>query len=244
MHNSNEYDLHNQQALILGIGTSVASSALILGIDTDRVSVVFTLITSRNKKVASSSASAAPPYVLSFLDENESWKLLRKKVFGRGTCPLDLEDLGRQMVKVCGGLPISIVALEDFLAGRERTYEIWCQLVAYVKGNFIAENDNICKESLALSYIHLLREFKLCFLYTGVYPKDYEIPIWQLIQLWIAEGFIPQSEGIKIEDTAEFKYLATLIDQNLIEVVSRRTDGGVKKCRIPDLLRYICIEKN
>ena len=57
----------------------------------------------------------------------------------------------------------------------------------------------------------------------------------QLIQLWIAEGFIRKIQNRNIEDVAEY-YLEELIDQSLIQVATKRLDGGVKTCRIHDLL--------
>ena len=43
---------------------------------------------------------------------------------------------------------------------------------------------------LKLSYEGLPEKLKPYFLYLGIYPKDYEIPMKELIQLWMAEGFI------------------------------------------------------
>ena len=65
----------------------------------------------------------------------------------------------------------------------------------------------------------------------------------QLIQLWIAEGFIRKIQNRNIEDVAEY-YLEELIDQSLIQVATKRLDGGVKTCRIHDLLRDLCISES
>ena len=86
------------------------------------------LITSRIKEVASHASSIndsippIPPYELPFLDEDKSWELFSKKVFGGGTCPLELETLGRQIVKSCHGLPLAIVVLGGLLANKEKTH--------------------------------------------------------------------------------------------------------------------------
>ena len=65
----------------------------------------------------------------------------------------------------------------------------------------------------------------------------------QLIRLWIAEGFIWQIGNRNIEDVAE-DYLEELIDRSLIQVATKRLDGGVKTCRIHDLLRDLCISES
>ena len=65
----------------------------------------------------------------------------------------------------------------------------------------------------------------------------------QLIRVWIAEGFIQQIGNRNIEDVVE-DYLEELINQSLTQVAAKRLDGGVKTCRIHDLLRDLCISKS
>ena len=65
----------------------------------------------------------------------------------------------------------------------------------------------------------------------------------QLIQLWIAEGFIQQTGERKKEDVAE-DYLEELINRSLIQVATKRIDGGVKTCRIRYLLHDLCISES
>jgi chaperonin cofactor prefoldin len=195
------------------------------------------LITSRIKEVALH-ASLTPPYFLQFLYKDESWELFCKKVFRGGECPLELETLGRQIVEGCRGLPLSIVVLGGVLANKEKTYRTWSKVIADVNW-YLTE----CKDILALSYTHLPRRLKPCFLFFGTYPEDFEIHVRKLIQLWIAEGFIQHIGKRNIEDVAD-DYLEELIDRNLIQVAARRSDGGVEKCRIHDLLRDLCITKS
>jgi hypothetical protein len=195
------------------------------------------LITSRINEVALH-ASLTPPYFLQFLNKDESWELFCKKVFRGGECPLELNTLGRQIAEGCRGLPLSIVVLGGLLANKEKTHRTWSKVIADVNW-YLTE----CKEILALSFTHLPRRLKPCFLYFGTYPEDFEIPVKQLIQLWIAEGFIQHTGRRNIEDVAE-DYLEELIDLNLIQVATKSLYGGAKKCRIHDLLRDLCITKS
>ncbi|PHT67720.1 hypothetical protein T459_27207 [Capsicum annuum] len=39
----------------------------------------------------------------------ESWMLLKNKVFNTRSCPLVLEDVGQKIAQKCGGLPLSVV---------------------------------------------------------------------------------------------------------------------------------------
>ncbi|KAB1202000.1 Disease resistance protein RPP13 [Morella rubra] len=198
------------------------------------------LITSRIKEVASH-ASLTLPYFLQCLSREESWELFNKKVFRGDDCPSELKNLGRQIAERCHGLPLSIVVLGGLLARKGKTQRMWSKLIGHVNW-YLTQATTICKDILALSYIHLPRHLKRCFLYFGIYPEGFEIPVRQLFQLWMAEGFIQQTGNRDLEDVAE-DYLEDLIDRSLIQVASRRTDGGAKTCRIHDLLRDLCISE-
>ncbi|XP_030942920.1 probable disease resistance protein RF9 isoform X2 [Quercus lobata] len=204
------------------------------------------LITSRIKEVAVHASSlnnpSIPPYELPFLKEDESWELFSKKVFWGATCPLELETLGRLMVKSCHGLPLAIVVLGGLLANKEKTHQTWSKYIGNVN-SYLNEDRSSCMDILALSYNHLPRHLKPCFLYFGIYPEDFEISMRQIIRLWIAEGFIRQIGNRIMEDIAE-DYLEELIDRSLIQVATKRLDGGVKTCRIHDILRDLCISES
>ncbi|XP_059442121.1 putative disease resistance RPP13-like protein 3 [Corylus avellana] len=195
------------------------------------------LITSRITEVALH-ASLTPPYFLQFLNKDESWELFCKKVFRGGECPPELENLGNQIAEGCRGLPLSIVVLGGLLANKEKTHRTWSKVIADVNW-YLTE----CRDILALSYTYLPRRLKPCFLYIGAFPEDFEITVNELIKLWIAEGFIQHTGRRNIEDVAD-DYLEELIDRNLIQVATRRSDEGVKTCRIHDLLRDLCIIKS
>ncbi|KAF3437622.1 hypothetical protein FNV43_RR20378 [Rhamnella rubrinervis] len=195
------------------------------------------LITTREREVAWH-ASPAPPYELQFLDENESWELLRKEVFRGRECPPDLIQLGKKIAKSCGGLPLSIVLLGGTLAAKNKSYQVWSRFIGNVN-SYLAEGVSILK----LSYNHLPPELKACFLYLGLFPEDSEINVRHLIELWIAEGFIQSDRSTSIYDVAE-DYLEKLIDRSMIQVATKRPDGGVKTCRIHDLLRDLCISES
>ncbi|TKY64903.1 putative disease resistance RPP13 protein 3 [Spatholobus suberectus] len=98
------------------------------------------------------------------------------------------------------------------------------------------------------SELSLPARLKPCFLYLGMYPEDYKIPAKQLIQLWISEGLlIQETSGSPSTPEQEYiaeDYLDELVDRSLVQVVNRTSDGGVKTCRIHDLLRDLCISES
>lgn len=201
------------------------------------------LITSRSEEVASKICTIEP-YKLQRLSDEDSWILLSKKVFRREKCPPNLETAGRKISIACKGLPLSIVVIAGILRSKEKSERIWEKVTSNVNW-FINKEDTLVKEIVILSYEILPRRLKPCFLYFGIYPEDYEIPARQLIHLWIAEGFITETgNGGMIEEDVAEEYLEELIRRNLIQVERRRTDGGVKTCRIHDLLRDLCMSES
>ncbi|KAI9103672.1 hypothetical protein K1719_023295 [Acacia pycnantha] len=200
------------------------------------------LITTRANEVASH-ANSFLSYYLPFLNEEESWKLFSKRVFQGEGVPSDLELLGKRMVKCCGGLPISIVVLAGILANKEKSHREWSKVISHVNSYLTRPETHIHDIVLKLSYDSLPPRLRPCFLYFGMFPEDYEIHVRRLIQLWVAEGFIHHSGSRITEDVAE-DYVDELIDRSLIQVGRRRSDGGIKTCRIHDLLRELCISKS
>ncbi|XP_059650662.1 putative late blight resistance protein homolog R1A-10 [Cornus florida] len=186
-------------------------------------------------------ALQAEPYHLSFLNEDESWNLLRFKVFRKGSCPIDLIEIGKEIAKKCGGLPLAIVVISGLLAKKDETEEWWKHVSGSV-GSYIISDPEQYMDTLALSYNHLPQHLKPCFLYFGAIPEDYEIPVRQLISLCVAEGFIRQNEQKSLEEVAE-DYLMDLIDRSLTIVSKRRSDGGIKACCVHDLLHDLCLRK-
>ncbi|WJX45146.1 hypothetical protein P8452_32047 [Trifolium repens] len=201
------------------------------------------LITSRLKDVASHT-SRDPPYLLQFLNEEQSWELFSKKVFRGGeeySC--DLESVGKQIVKSCRGLPLSIVVLAGLLANKEKSHREWSKVLGHVNWYLTRDETQVKDVVLKLSFDDLPSRLKPCFLYLGIFPEDSEIRVRQLLQLWVAEGFIQETGSRDAYDVAE-DYLYELIDRSLVQVARVKINGGVKTCQIHDLLRDLCILKS
>ncbi|XP_014522641.1 disease resistance protein RPP13-like [Vigna radiata var. radiata] len=200
------------------------------------------LITSRSREVATHAGLDIPHY-LPFLNEGESWELFRKKVFIDGDCPSDLEPLGKQMVERCCGLPLSIVVLAGLLANKEKSHTLWSKVVDHVNSYINQDKTQVNDIVLKLSYDNLPRRLKPCFLYLGLFPEDFEIPVASLLQKWVAEGFI-QDTGDKDPDDIAEDYLYELIDRSLVQVTRVKLNGSLEKCQVHDLLRDLCISQS
>ncbi|KAF8410910.1 hypothetical protein HHK36_003447 [Tetracentron sinense] len=203
------------------------------------------LFTTRIKDVALHADPRSPLHELHFLSDSESWELFSKRAFPMENdeiaCIPELENLGRQIVARCGGLPLAIVILGGLLSRKEKTSSVWLRVLQSVSWQLTQDPDQLV-EILALSYNDLPYYLKPCFLYFGLFPEDSEVPAGKLMLLWIAEGFVQQRDEESMEDVAE-DLLEELIDRSMIQVAEKRFDGGIKTCRIHDLLRDLAISE-
>ncbi|XP_027096733.2 putative late blight resistance protein homolog R1B-16 [Coffea arabica] len=196
------------------------------------------VITSQNKSVALHANAEIGPYYMRFLHPEESRMLLRHKVFGQSELPEELEEHEVRILQRCGGLPLAIVVLAGILLNHRHNLR-WWERVSEGMTEYIARDMSQMFDVIKLSYNNLPHHLKPCFLYMGVFREDYDIPVWRLLRLWIAEGFIGSHQSISLEDLAEY-YLMDLVDKNLVMVGRRSSDGRIKTCRIHDTLRDFC----
>ncbi|XP_006367044.2 putative late blight resistance protein homolog R1B-23 [Solanum tuberosum] len=200
------------------------------------------LLTTRETDVAIY-ATTSSPHKMDLLNLDNSWKLLRVKVFGlEHDHPAELEEIGKTIAGKCQGLPLIISVIAGPLSKTvPKTLESW-KYVAKTLSEIIASHPNKCLGVLGLSYHQLPNRLKPCFLSMGDFPEDFQVDTRRLFQLWIAEGFIRASAGSResLEEVAEH-YLEDLINRNLIMARKKRFNGEVKACGIHDLLREFCL---
>ncbi|KAK1268176.1 putative disease resistance RPP8-like protein 2 [Acorus gramineus] len=200
------------------------------------------LLTTRFRDIAESADPSSPPYELRFLDDEESWELLRKKAFPtmRGRCPEVYESVGRSIARKCGGLPLQLVVLGGLL-GKKKKPEDWNRVDTGVDWELGV--DDRTSRVLALSYDDLPVRLKPCFLYLGVFPEDYEIPSSRLVRLWVAEGLAERTSFATTAEEVAWVYLEELIKRNLVLVVRRDVIGTVESCRVHDLLLELSVSE-
>ncbi|KAI3854340.1 hypothetical protein MKX03_012802 [Papaver bracteatum] len=205
------------------------------------------LLTTRNKNVALQADSLSLQLEPEPLNEEKSWELLRKKAFPNTNCyPADLEKLGREMVRKCGGLPLAICVLGGVLATKREDIKKWKYVHKDISSNINEGENGDVMGILALSYNDLPVHLKPCFLYLGLFPEDYAIPRKKLIRLWIAEGFIQHTKEnalVTLEEVGKHQYYAELIQRCMIQADKDPVPGQEKTCRMHDLMRDLCLSK-
>ncbi|KAG2724926.1 hypothetical protein I3760_01G041500 [Carya illinoinensis] len=124
----------------------------------------------------------------------------------------------KEMVSYCKGLPLAVIVLRGLLATK-RTLEEWKQVHRNVKSYPHQHKDPAISMVLALSYDDLPYHLKLCFLYLGHFPEDFEIQTKELIRMWMAKGLILQTGSNKetLENVGE-QYLKELVQRCMVQV--------------------------
>ncbi|KAL8544524.1 hypothetical protein ACS0TY_004916 [Phlomoides rotata] len=202
------------------------------------------MITTRLFDVASYANSSSRVYEMPFLDPDESWNLLGQKVFKRQNFPLELEKLGeetanelekigREIARSCGGLPLAIVLIAGLLSSVSKTKASWKGITDKVRPA-VATKDGQFEKIISLSYTYLPHHLRLCFLYMGCFPEDCKIRVSKLVKLWIAEGSVKLCLSKSFEEDAE-KYVEDLVKRSLVLVTSRKTNGKIKTCSLHNM---------
>ncbi|XP_019068866.1 putative late blight resistance protein homolog R1B-17 [Solanum lycopersicum] len=198
------------------------------------------MLTTRQQRVAE--AVSARPHYLENLSKEDSIKLLEQRVFAnKRTCPIELQGYRDGIVDKCCGVPLAIVVISGALRGCMDESE-WRVVEENVGKHLINKDDHkSCLKFVETSYNHLPQEKKAAFLYFGVFPQGFDIPAWNLIRLWVAEGLIKSGhKDSEIEKVAE-TYLSDFASRNLVMVMQKRSNGQIKTCRLHDMLHEFCI---
>ncbi|XP_019182372.1 PREDICTED: putative late blight resistance protein homolog R1B-14 isoform X2 [Ipomoea nil] len=195
------------------------------------------VLTSRQEKVVSDAKHICLP----FFTVDESWELLQVKLFKGSRCPGELENVGREISKKCGGLPLVVGLVADLLDRVEKSEQMWHKFLVALNSYPELRGGILSNDAIKLSYHRLSYNLKDCLLYFAAFPKDKRIDVSNLIKLWISEGFIDIKEE-RVEDTAEY-CLNHLVGSNLIMVSERKYDGGILSCVVHDLVRDFCLAK-
>ncbi|XP_078152839.1 putative disease resistance protein RGA1 [Carex rostrata] len=164
------------------------------------------LTTTRNEKVAKvmETTTCFDP---SNLSEYSCWQLFEHYAFSGTsyTMPKHLVDMGREITKKCGGLPLAIKSIASLLR-HETDEEVWREILESGLWE-IKESKEEIFPALQISYAHLPAYLKPCFLLCSMYPKDYVLRKMDLIRLWIAHGYIESRRNREIAEIGVEYYM-------------------------------------
>ncbi|XP_039171671.1 putative disease resistance protein RGA3 [Eucalyptus grandis] len=200
------------------------------------------LVTTRNQSVVEAIGTKSDIYDLKVLPEDKSWDLFKKTAFGDEEEPLNekLEQIGRDIVKKCGGVPLAIKTIGNLLYAKKE--KEWLYFKEHEFSKIDTLNPEIM-EVLKISYDHLQPGLKHCFAYCALFPKDYVFNKQTIIQLWMAQGFIESlDEHEEIEEIGD-DYVSNLLRGSFLEVeeVNPYT-GKVEMFKMHDLMHDLALK--
>ncbi|GMY22692.1 putative disease resistance RPP13-like protein 1 isoform X2 [Fagus crenata] len=196
------------------------------------------IVTTRSKRVASN-VCTIPTYLLKQLSNEECWSLFEKHAFKNGNAdefPV-LEEIGRQIVQKCKGLPLAAKALGGLLRSEQDLRE-WTKIL---KSDIwdLPEGNNSILPALRLSYHYLPSHLKRCFAYCSILPKDYEFKKDELVPLWMAEDLLLQFKGNeRMEEIGEW-YFDDLVSRSFFQRSSTYHSRFIMHDLVNDLAKFI-----
>uniref|UniRef100_A0A453Q4B7 Disease resistance protein winged helix domain-containing protein n=1 Tax=Aegilops tauschii subsp. strangulata TaxID=200361 RepID=A0A453Q4B7_AEGTS len=184
-------------------------------------------------------------HALRSLDEEQSWLLFSSKALPSyrisGIQNLDkYEELGRKLTRKCAGLPLALAVLGGYLSKNLNT-QAWSDVLLCWPST---KDTQMMRGIIARSYKNLPNHYlRSCVLYLAAFPEDYIISVSALINLWIAEGFIPHTPKHTVEKTARM-YVSELAQRSFLQVVPTSIiHECAEEIRIHDIIRDWCIEE-
>ncbi|XP_047949426.1 putative disease resistance protein RGA3 [Salvia hispanica] len=189
-----------------------------------------TIITTRDQKVA----ETVKPFHIhqpKALLEEECWSIIKNITFGDQGVQPDFEEKGKDIARRCGSLPLATYLVGGILRGK--TQQQW-ELIA----NTLQSQDEqkLTSEILRLSFQNLSPpSLKMCFTYCSIFPKGHKIVKQELIELWMAQGFLESND----KDDMEFvggTFSNVLVHNSMLQVAETDENGNVESFVMHDLL--------
>ncbi|XP_037464030.1 putative disease resistance protein RGA4 [Triticum dicoccoides] len=171
---------------------------------------------------------------VSRMSEDDGLMLLMKNSFQwPGRPGRTFQELGRQIVRRCDGLPLAIKAVAGTLSTR-KTEDEW-KKIRDCQWSIEGLPEGV-GGALYVSYRNLADELKQCFLWCALLPQSFEIRRDAVAYWWVAEGFVRKEHGCSVHQTAE-GYYYELVRRNLLQPTMDSVDLAVSTMH--DVLRSL-----
>jgi hypothetical protein len=200
------------------------------------------ITTTRKVGVAKACLSSAHDTIheMKPLSDEDSQILFYRRIFQReNSCPDDLQEVSKDILKKCGGVPLAIITIASLLVSNQQVKQKdeWFHLLSSI-GHGLTEGATVddMKKILLFSYYDLPCHLKTCLLYLSIFPEDFEIDKEWLIWRWIAEGFIQRERKESTLFEVGETYFCELVNRSLIMPAKLNGEGEVISCRIHDMV--------
>ncbi|KAM5559931.1 hypothetical protein ABKV19_021222 [Rosa sericea] len=187
------------------------------------------IVTTRSDKVGKV-METLPRCDLTKLSDDDCWRIIKDKAVGSFPMSKEQETTGKEIAKKCGGLPLMAKVLGDVL--RSKTSDEWRSIVNSKIWDS-PEGEKRIFSILKLSFDELKPSLKQCFAYCSMFIKDVDIEKDDLIQLWMAQGWLDSCSDMEERGN---QYFNILLGKSLFQDVTKDYGGNVTKCKMHDLV--------
>ncbi|KAM1222373.1 hypothetical protein ACFX2J_009918 [Malus domestica] len=180
------------------------------------------LVTTRNVTVASIMGTVPTNINLQTLSEEDCMSLFVKCAFKEGEereHP-NLFEIGKDIVRKCGGVPLAVKTLGCQLYSKIDERE-WAMIRDSAIWELEREGVAHVLPALRLSYTHLPPHLKRCLAYCSLLPRTYEeLNSRFLIQIWMVNGILESHDhgNLELEDVGEL-YFKELWERSFFQIV-------------------------
>ncbi|XP_043817102.1 putative disease resistance RPP13-like protein 1 [Manihot esculenta] len=199
------------------------------------------IVTTRSQDV-SLMMGATQAYSLKKLSHNECMSVFAQHALGANNFDdhLELKEIGEEIVKRCGGLPLAAKALGGILKGKPNP-DLWKEVLSSEMWE-LPDNRNNILPALKLSYLHLPPQLKRCFSYCAILPKDREFDRNELVLLWMAEGFLYDKKKMKDSEGLGQNYFDDLLSRSFFQQSNDNKSKYIMHDLIVDLACFVSRE--
>ncbi|KAA3456457.1 disease resistance protein RGA2-like [Gossypium australe] len=196
------------------------------------------IVTTRKEDVASTvQALSDQRHQPRRLEDEECWSIIKQRALTSSPMSHDLEPIGKEIAKQCRGVPLLAKVIGGTMS-KDRSRRAWLEIQ---KSGVWGSPDSVLEvESvLKLSFDRLPHpSLKKCFAYCAMFPEHYCFVKEELIQLWMAEGFLGSS--MAAVDTGD-KYLNELLSNSLFQDVEKDKFGNILTLKMHDSLHDLSL---
>ncbi|KAL4631901.1 hypothetical protein ACB092_04G012100 [Castanea dentata] len=201
------------------------------------------VVTTRSENVAEI-MKTHPRHQLEKLSKDDCWSIFKKRTStnGRIPFPLDLEAIGREIAKRCGRVPLVARVLGGIMC-LEFDKNKWLEIQNNKIWDLLDEDSSNIFLVLKLCFDYLpTPSLKRCFAYCSIFPKDYDMKKDEVIQCWMAEGFLePSKEGNTVMEDIGNTYFNILLATSFFQNAREDAYGDIISCKMHNLVHDFAI---
>nr|GMC46899.1 disease resistance protein At4g27190-like [Ipomoea batatas] len=154
------------------------------------------------------------------LHPEEAWKLFRETVEEEVVDDDQIKPMAETIVKECDGLPLALIIVGASL--RKKTeiglWERALHALQKSEPSCIRGVEEKVYKPLKWSYDSLQgQQLKSCFLFFCLFPEDFEVDTYKLVQYWVPEGLIDEQQNFEQQHNEVLRIVDYLKDSCLLE---------------------------